>query len=163
MPLARRHCLLLAPAWLLVACAQQPLRPTLDAAQRTQWNGRMSLRVDSDPVQSMTAGFDLRGNAQTGELSLFTPIGSTLARLIWAPGAAEMQWNGQRRNFDSIEALTQQATGTALPIAGLFQWLAGEPAQVPGWSADLQGLQQGRLLARRTEPAPAVEMRLIFE
>ncbi len=123
----------------------------------------MSLRVDTDPVQSMTAGFDLRGTAGAGELSLYTPLGSTLARLLWSAGTAELQWNGQRRNFDSIDALTREATGTALPIAGLFQWLNGESAQVPGWSADLQTLHEGKLLARRNAPEPTVELRLVFE
>jgi outer membrane lipoprotein LolB len=128
-----------------------------------QWSGRLSLRVDTDPVQSMAAGFDLRGTAGSGELSLYTPLGSTLARLLWSASTAELQWNGQRRNFDSMDALTREATGTALPIAGLFLWLNGEPAQVSGWSADLQGLHEGKLLARRTTPAPNVELRLIFE
>ncbi len=159
----RRHCLLLAPALLLSACAQKPLRAPLAAGPRTRWGGRLSLRVDTDPVQSMTAGFDLRGSAGAGELSLYTPLGSTLARMLWSTGTAELQWNGQRRNFDSMDALTREATGTALPIAGLFQWLQGEPAQVPGWSADLQGLHEGKLLARRSTPAPTVELRLIFE
>ena len=164
MRATRRHCLLLAPALLLLsACAQRPLLAPPAAGLRTQWNGRMSLRVDTDPVQSMTAGFDLRGMAVAGELSLYTPLGSTLARMLWSAGTAELQWNGQRRNFDSMDALTTEATGTALPIAGLFQWLNGEPAQVPGWSADLQGLHQGELLARRITPAPTVELRLIFE
>ncbi len=160
---SRRHCLLLAPALLLAACAQKPLQAPLAAGLRRQWNGRLSLRVDTDPVQSMAAGFDLRGTAGAGELSLYTPLGSTLARLLWSDGNAELQWNGQRRNFDSMDALTREATGTALPIAGLFQWLNGEPAQVPGWSADLQGLNEGKLIARRTTPVPTVELRLIFE
>jgi len=159
----RRHCLLLVPALLLAACAQKPLRAPLDAGPRRQWNGRLSLRVDTDPVQSMAAGFDLRGTANAGELSLYTPLGSTLARLLWSAGIAELQWNGQRRNFDSMDALTREATGTALPITGLFQWLNGESAQVPGWSADLQGLNEGKLIARRTTPEPTVELRLILE
>ncbi len=159
----RRQLLSLGSALLLAACAQSPQRLAAPPGQRTSWNGRMSLRVDSDPVQSMTAGFDLRGSARQGELALYTPLGSTLARLVWAPGEAEMQWNGQRRSFESMAALTQQATGTALPMDGLFLWLAGEPAHVPGWSADLRDLADGKLVARRSDPLPAVEMRLVFE
>jgi outer membrane biogenesis lipoprotein LolB len=105
---ARRHCLLLAPALLLSACAQKPLRAPLAAGPRTQWDGRLSLRVETDPVQSMTAAFDLRGSASAGELSLYTPLGSTLARMLWSAGAAELQWNGQRRNFDSMDDLTRR-------------------------------------------------------
>lgn len=163
MQASRRRLLALGSALLLAACAQTPQRVSAPAALRTSWSGRLSLRVDSDPVQSMSAGFDLRGSARNGELALYTPLGSTLARLVWTPGEAELQWNGQRRNFGSIEALTQEATGTALPIAGLFRWLSGDPAQVPGWSADLTNLDDGRISARRTSPEPTVEMRLVFE
>lgn len=159
----RRHCFLLVPALLLAACAQKPLRTSLTEGARAQWGGRLSLRVDTDPVQSMAAGFDLRGSVSAGELSLYTPLGSTLARMVWSAGTVELQWNGERRNFDSMDALTQHATGTALPITGLFQWLHGDPTPVPGWSADLHALHEGKLLARRDSPAPTVELRLIFE
>jgi len=32
-----------------------------------------------------------------------------------------------------------------------------------GWSADLSQLESGRLTARRTQPLPAAELRLILE
>ena len=163
MVVVRRQFLSLGSALLLAACAQPPLRTSAPEGERTRWSGRLSLRVDSDPVQSMTAGFDLRGTANIGELALYTPLGSTLARLVWTGADAQLQWKGQIRNFASMDALTQEATGTALPIAGLFRWLAGDPAEVPGWSADLQKLGEGRLVARRTSPAPTVELRLVFE
>lgn len=163
MVVARRQFLSLGSALLLVACAQQPIRTSGPAGQRTSWTGRLSLRVDSDSAQSMTAGFDLRGTASIGELTLYTPLGSTLARLAWMPGDAQLLWNGQIRHFDSMDALTQEATGTALPIAGLFRWLAGDPAEVPGWTAELQKLDEGKLVARRSSPVPTVELRLVFE
>jgi outer membrane lipoprotein LolB len=34
---------------------------------------------------------------------------------------------------------------------------------VAGWHADLSQLPEGRLLARRTNPGPAAELRLILE
>lgn len=130
---------------------------------RDQWSGRLALRVDSEPVQSFFAGFDLRGNARAGELSLYTPLGSTLARMQWAPGLAQLTWNGQQRTFDSIGALTREATGTELPIASLFAWLSGQDSHADGWSADLGQLGDGKLVAQRTEPKPSVTMRLILD
>lgn len=130
---------------------------------RDQWSGRLALRVDSEPVQSFFAGFELRGNARSGELSLYTPLGSTLARMQWAPGLAQLTWNGQQRNFDSIGALTREATGTELPIASLFAWLSGQDSHAEGWSADLGQLGDGKLVAQRTEPQPSVTMRLILD
>jgi outer membrane lipoprotein LolB len=50
-----------------------------------------------------------------------------------------------------------------LPIAALFDWLAGRPAEVPGWQADLSGHAQGRLLAQRSLPAPVAVLRIVLE
>ncbi len=155
--------------WLLVlmamlgACAQPPRVQQLAAPDRTAWNGRLALRIASDPPQSFFAGFELRGNPRSGELSLLSPLGSTLGRLEWSAGDALLRWNGELRRFPSIGALTREVTGTELPIGSLFLWLAGEQTRGDGWDADLSGLADGKIVARRTEPVPAVEMRLVFE
>jgi len=164
MPLPRRRWLALAVVLVMAACAQPPRQPSLVAeAPGTQWSGRLALRIDTDPVQALHAAFDLRGNARSGELSLYSPLGSTIGRMAWAPGQAQLTWNGQQRAFDSIAALTREATGTELPIASLFEWLAGRESRADGWSADLRMLAQGRLTAERSQPSPAVEMRLVLE
>lgn len=163
MILPRRRWLTLGLALVMVACAQAPRVPSLPDTVRSQWSGRLALRIDSDPVQSFHAAFDLRGSAQSGELSLFSPLGSTLARMTWAPGRAQMDWNGQQRQFDSIDTLTRQATGTELPIASMFAWLAGRESNADGWTADLHALADGKLVARRAEPLPTVQMRLVLE
>ena len=145
----------------LSGCAN-PQRVT-QGQQVTQWNGRLALRIDSAPVQSFSAGFELRGNTQSGELSLYSPFGATIAQMVWTPGAARLLSDGQERKFDSMDALTLQATGTELPIASIFEWLAGNNVSASGWEADLRELSNGRLVARRSAPLPAVEMRLVLE
>ena len=148
---------------LLAGCASPPRAINPPGQPVTQWSGRLALRVDSDQVQSFSAGFQLRGNAQAGELSLYSPLGATIAQLAWAPGDARLRWDGKERMFDSMDALTRQATGTELPVASIFQWLAGENASAAGWQADLRELSNGRLVARRSAPLPTVEMRLVLE
>lgn len=148
---------------LLAGCASPPRTVTQPGQSATQWSGRLALRVDSDQVQSFSAGFELKGNAQTGQLSLYSPLGATVAQLVWAPGDARLRWDGKERGFESLDALTRQATGTELPVASMFQWLAGENAEAAGWQADLRDLSRGRLVARRSAPLPAVEMRLVLE
>jgi len=125
--------------------------------------GRLALRVDATPPQSFSAAFELRGRAQEGELSLLTPLGSTAARLAWAPGSATLRSGNDTRSFDSLDALAESATGTALPVAALFDWLAGTATPVSGWEADLSQLDQGRLVARRVAPPPAAELRLVLD
>ncbi|RCW74023.1 outer membrane lipoprotein LolB [Pseudorhodoferax soli] len=156
-----RRVLLLAVALGLSACALPPRAP--DAAGQPYWNGRLGLQVDGDKPQSFSAGFELRGAPHAGELSLYSPLGATLAQLRWAPGMAELQADGQRRQYPSIEALTQEATGTALPLPALFAWLDGKPAEVPGWQADLSRIADGRLVARRSEPLPTAELRIVLQ
>ncbi len=123
----------------------------------------MSLRIDSDPVQTFAALFELRGNAQTGELTLTSPIGSTLAQLHWAPGEALLKNGGETRRYESVDALIVAATGAAIPVGALFAWLAGRDETVPGWRPDLSQVEAGRLQATRESPAPRADLRIVFE
>lgn len=123
----------------------------------------MALNVDASQAQSFSATFELTGNAETGELALYNPLGSTLAVLDWAPGSATLREGQQTRSYGSLEELVRQATGTAIPVAALFDWLRGTDTAVPGWRADLSQLAHGRLTAWRSTPAPAAELRLVLD
>jgi outer membrane lipoprotein LolB len=70
---------------------------------------------------------------------------------------------GEIQNFDSLGALLKRSTGADIPVASLFSWLAGKNVAIDGWQADLSQYDSGRLIARRTVPTPAVEMRVIVE
>lgn len=155
--------LLLFAIFLIAGCAQLPGPEGPKESETAFWRGRLALRVDSEPPQSFFASFELSGNADQGELRLFSPLGTTLADLRWSPQSATLSNNGETRQFESLEALAAQATGTAIPIAALFQWLAGTQTSAADWLADLSQLDAGRLSARRTQPAPATELRLILE
>ena len=151
----------LACALVLAGCATPPPRTATSGEQ--SWSGRMALTVQGRVNDSFSAGFELHGAPQAGELSLFNPLGGTIAVLSWTPGKATLHANGGTREFPSVEALAQEATGAPLPLASLFDWLAGKATDVPGWAADLSQLAQGRLHAQRTEPPPPVDLRLVFE
>jgi outer membrane lipoprotein LolB len=156
---------LLAFAILLLAgCATPPSKPAASASsQAGPWSGRLALQVEDRQSQSFSAAFELSGNAQAGKLALSSPLGGTLAVLSWAPGSATLQNNGQTRQFDSVDALVTHATGSAIPVAALFDWLRGANTPVPGWKADLSQLEQGRLHAERLEPPPHADLRVILD
>ena len=154
-------CLLAGLA--LSGCAARRPAGNLSAGDAAVWVGRLAVRVDADPVQAFSAGFELRGNAEVGVLLLFSPFGATLARLSWSPGEARLLSGGKEQTFTSIEALTLHVTGASLPLDGLFQWLAGNPAPVAGWEAELNDLANGRLHARRLAPNPVVDLRLLLD
>jgi outer membrane lipoprotein LolB len=161
-PAAARRGLLATLILLLAGCAQPPARTTAGGAKPI-WTGRLALQVASEPPQSFAAGFELRGGAQTGELVLVSPFGNTLASLSWSPGSARLRNGDGERLFDSIEALAREVTGTPIPLRALFDWLDGTQGTADGWQADLSRLDEGRLLARRIEPLPAAELRLILD
>jgi outer membrane lipoprotein LolB len=150
-----RRAAALALVSLLGACAT---RPPLSAGG---WSGRLALRVDSQPPQAFSALFDLHGTAEAGELQLTSVLGQTLATVRWSPAGAELQRGNDLQRRGSLDELTRELTGAALPVAALFDWLAGRTSEASGWQADLSGQSQGRLVARREQPAPAAELRLV--
>jgi outer membrane lipoprotein LolB len=152
-------------AWVLVlaGCASPPRMAGPVDAQAGPWSGRLALTVEGNQSQSFSAGFELKGHAGAGDLTLFTPLGGTLAVLAWAPGSATLRSNGQTREFPSVETLVAHATGSAIPVAALFDWLRGTDTPVPGWQADLAQLPQGRLSARRLDPLPPADLRVVLE
>lgn len=167
--LARRLALPLAAllAVLLTALVAAGCATTADQAapdaDATAWNGRLALQVESQPPQAFAASFALEGAPQAGQLTLISPLGSTLAVMRWAPGQAVLMQGGQTRAYASLDEMIEQATGAPLPVRALFGWLRGQPQEVPGWHVDLTGLPGGRLNARRLMPLPAADLRIVLD
>lgn len=157
----------------LAGCASPPLQPG-----ETAWTtGRLSLRVEAlgeRPAQNLSAAFELRGNADSGgsgELRLISPLGTVLASARWQPGLAMARTSEGERQFSSLDELSRQTLGEALPLAALPDWLAGKPwpgalfeAQADGfvqlgWRVLTSRLAEGWISARR-DAAPAVDLRV---
>jgi len=153
-----------ASIWLVVllaGCATPvPIRSVSQAPSTKQWQGRISVTVQSDPPRNMSAGFSLDGNARQGELNLFSPLGTTLATLQWNPTSTQWLQGSQQRRYDSMAHLTEETTGAALPMDAMFDWLEGRATPSPGWQADLSALNQGSLIAKRITPEPLVVLRI---
>lgn len=144
----------------LAGCATP--RPTpADAA--AFWSGRLALQLQSTPPQNWSASFELQGSADQGQLVLLSPIGTTLARLSWTPQAAVLEQGQDKTESANLQSLSQRLTGTELPIAALFEWLAGKAADVPGWQVDLTTHREGRLTARKNAPAPEAVLRILLD
>lgn len=155
--------LILVASLLLVGCAQHIPRSDTVGATSSEWSGRLSLRIQSDPPQQLASHFELDGSAQTGTLVLTTTLGNTLARLQWAPGSATLVRQGESKRFNSLAELTFELTGATLPIESLFSWLRGEESTAPGWSVDLSQIAQGRLNASQLPPAVPTQLRIVLE
>lgn len=153
---------LMPTLWALAGCAQIPALPPLHAGD-SHWSGRLALQIEDQATQSFSASFELQGNPDKGELVLLSPLGNVLARLHWELGRAMLVSGNETQTSDSLDALMQQATGTQLPIATLFDWINGIAANADGWQADLSRLDQGRLTAIRHTPAPRATLRIALD
>jgi outer membrane lipoprotein LolB len=168
-----RGALRRAGAWFaalaLAGCAAPPPSGELIS-------GRLSLQVgahaDRAP-QSLSAAFDLRGNAQSGELQLSAPFGATLAVARWSSDAATLITSDGERRFADLDGLSREALGEALPLRALPDWLRGRPwPEAPsrplapaagfeqlGWVIDLAAFDRGTVRAQRAAP-PALDLRV---
>jgi outer membrane lipoprotein LolB len=162
--------LALAFAAGLVACATPPRGPVVNP-----WTtGRLSLKVEATadkPSQGLSAGFELRGNGDAGELRLMSPLGTRMVTATWGAGRATLQTNDGEKAFSSLDELAMQALGEPLPLAALPDWLAGRPwprqpfravadgFEQLGWQVNTAERTDGRIGARRESP-PAVQLRV---
>lgn len=162
--------LMLASVLTLTGCASPP-RQLGEAPWTT---GRMSLRVQAlgeQPERSFSAPFELRGDSRQGELNIQSPLGTRLAAARWAPGSARLSTPQGEQDYTSLDELSRQALGEALPLTALPDWLAGRPwpqathqvghsgFEQLGWSIDLSRQAEGWIVARRDAP-PAVLLRV---
>jgi outer membrane lipoprotein LolB len=165
MSLQRRQiCLAIAGTSLLVLAGCSTAARQLEAAPgKSYWSGRMSVQVLDSPPQTTSGSFELSGSPAAGELVLLNPLGNIVARVQWSPGQASAQQGTQTRQASSLDELTQTLLGTSLPIAALFDWLQGKPTVAAGWQADLQARDEGKILARRSDPLPEASLRIVLD
>ena len=87
-------------------CAR-PIKATgINDSQNEFWTGRIGLQVQSEPAQSFSAGFELKGKPERGELTLISPLGNVLGVLRWSPLEAVLD-SGNRniQRFSSVDAM----------------------------------------------------------
>ena len=147
--------------FLIASCAQYTTTKSTNDIKNGPWVGRISLQIQSEPPQAFFAGFELSGQAQQGELILTSPIGSTLGVMRWTATDAVLESGREVKHFASVDALLEQTTGAAVPVAALFDWLGGKNTSLNGWTADLTQQGKGKISARRSTPAPQIELRIV--
>ena len=156
-------CTLLLATFFIAGCAHNTGAAVLNDPKNAIWAGRISLQVQSDPPQSFFAGFELKGTPDKGDLTLVSPIGSVIGVMRWSPGEAVLESGREVRSFASVDALLAQVTGAAIPVTALFAWLEGTNTSQYGWTADLSQQSTGRITAKRVDPAPQAELRIVLD
>jgi outer membrane lipoprotein LolB len=154
---------LLSVSLFIAGCAHPVPTDSTAASSSSVWTGRISLQVHSEPPQAFFAGFELKGDPAQGELTLTSPLGTKLAVLRWSPQEAVLDSGNQLQRFASVNALVEKATGAAVPLPALFDWLGGKNTAAEGWSADLSQQAEGRFSAVRTTPQPRADLRIVLD
>jgi outer membrane lipoprotein LolB len=165
------------------AATVTPAAPVLAAhALSGQWDGRLSLKLAAfggETATGLTMAFELEVQGQSGTLNLSTPMGTRVAAVHWQPGqsGARLETSEGPQQFESLDSLTHQILGEALPLDAMLYWLDGQPApalpyerlaatpgvfEQAGWQVDATQLSQGRLDATRpgTDTQRGVTLRL---
>jgi outer membrane lipoprotein LolB len=100
-----------------------------------------------------------------------SPLGTRLASARWAPGVATLETPQGEQRYATLDDLSRQTLGEALPLAALPDWLKGQPwpgaahsakdggFEQLGWQVLLTKRSEGLVEVRRDAP-PSVTVRV---
>jgi outer membrane lipoprotein LolB len=152
---------------LLTACSTAPRHVAVDPTNPDaigHWEGRLNLRVAKNPPEQFSTSFEMTGRPEQGQLSLLSPLGTTMAMVRWNPQGASLQQGSDVQNFTSMDELTLRLTGAALPLPQLMAWLDRTGPPVQGWQINAQALKSGRrVIAERQQPLPALQLTVLLD
>lgn len=170
--------LALALVIALAGCAglTPPIKPSDNPLQVERLSGRLSVNVAGSNNSRATGGsasFELLGSPEAGRLELTAPLGGLVARATWQPGLVLLETPQEQRRFATLDDLTREMLGEAVPVPALFDWLQGRPwpaqshRHLPdgfeqlGWRIDTSRRADGLLVATRlAEPVVILRARL---
>lgn len=174
-PNRRQACLSALFALALGGCASWQDTPAVPASA---WQtGRMGVLVagtDVSAPRSFSAGFELRGSDEAGELRLTGPLGTRVAQAIWTPGRVTLQDAAGLHEYASLDQLSRDTFGEPLPLGAMTWWLQGVPSPLMpsaamadpagftqmGWMVDTSALADRSLIVARRASVPAVTVRV---
>ena len=152
---------------LLTACSTAPRHVAVDPTNPDaigHWEGRLNLRLAKNPPEQFSTSFEMTGRPEQGQLSLLSPLGTTMAMVRWNPQGASLQQGSDVQNFTSMDELTLHLTGAALPLPQLMAWLDRTGPPVQGWQINAQALKSGRrVMAERQQPLPALQLTVLLD
>ncbi|AWI53863.1 hypothetical protein DEH84_10810 [Aquabacterium olei] len=169
MPAARRltRAVLLGTLGVaLLGCAtpQPPLPEPVASTESVSLQGQLSIKLAAwldQPARGISAGYFFEGDERSGRIDLMTPLGSQMARVVWQPGRVWLEDGRERREFESLDALSESLFGEALPLRALPWWMQGKPTPAlphqadtgtfgqAGWRIDTRAVNEGRITAER--------------
>ncbi|BEV73277.1 MULTISPECIES: lipoprotein insertase outer membrane protein LolB [unclassified Paludibacterium] len=155
-----RHWWILCLLALLSACASKEalFRPTAGQQSSVDSPFSVSGRLAVDMAgRGHTANFEWTHSVASDELSVNTPVGTTVARLQRDAAGVTLQADGKTWQAPDVESLTQARLGWPLPLGNLVWWIRGRPAPGETEAYDAEGnlLQQGWRIRFLSDPDAA--------
>ena len=124
----------IAGALLIGACSSPPKQSSANLPQlRSVYHedisltGRLSVNYQQyGKAQAMQGKFSWDQHKDSTHIALFSPLGQTIAQIAITPNQATLKQTGAPvRVASDINALTLDALGWPIPVAGLRDWLQG--------------------------------------
>lgn len=129
-------CLALSACTTLPFTSGQPPSSQAVAPYRDQVElaGRLNVVYQkNDKPESATVNFTWQQTAQRTDVTLFSPVGSTLATIAVTPQEAVLEQSGKPpRSAPDIDTLSARLLGWSLPVSGLRDWLQGYATAADG-------------------------------
>src|SRR5450830_527903 len=94
---------------------------------QVELTGRLNVTYQkNDKPESATVNFNWQQTAQRTDVTLYSPVGSTLATIAVTPQQAVLTQSGKApRSAPDVDTLSAQMLGWSLPVSGLRDWLQG--------------------------------------
>ena len=129
-------CLALSACTTLPFTSGQPPSSHTVAPYREQVDlaGRLNVVYQkNDKPESATVNFTWQQTPQRTDVTLFSPVGSTLATIAVTPQEAVLTQSGKPpRSAPDIDTLSARLLGWSLPVSGLRDWLQGHATGADG-------------------------------
>ena len=95
--------------------------------EQVELTGRLNVVYQkNDKPESATVNFNWQQTAERTDVTLYSPVGSTLATIAVTPREAVLTQSGKPpRRAPDVDALSAQMLGWSLPVSGLRDWLQG--------------------------------------
>ena len=102
--------------------------------EQVELTGRLNVVYQKDDKpESATVNFNWQQTAQRTDVTLYSPVGSTLATIAVTPQQAVLTQSGKApRSAPDVDALSAQLLGWSLPVSGLRDWLQGHAVGADG-------------------------------
>lgn len=141
--------------------------PGTEVPPRLSLQGQLSIKLfawQSLPAKGLSLGFFFSGHTDQGLLDLMTPLGTLMAQVGWQADQAWVVTQDGRQAYATLDELSHQTLGEALPLRSLVHWMQGQPdpAQAStatddpwvfeqaGWRIDAREHAEQRIQATRS-------------